>query len=281
MDRLPGVFFVGPERTGTTWIHRYLAMRGDVRLPAATKETFFFDRHFERGVAWYLSHFGNDADRPLMAEVAPTYFHSPEAGARIAAAAPQAHVVCTLRDPVRRSYSAYQHMLAYGATAGPLRQAVIEHPQILDASRYALHIQRLRDQVGAQRVHVLLLDDLASDSEAFARRLCEIAGLPPRSPPPELREERVNATGAPRNPRLARLGFLIRGPLRRARLFGLIAWARKLGLQRMFFGVREQGGGAADEDLRFLREQLSGEVERLEVLLGRQLPRWRTERNGA
>ncbi|MES0873942.1 sulfotransferase family protein [Sinimarinibacterium thermocellulolyticum] len=281
MDRLPGVFFVGPERTGTTWIHRYLALRGDVCLPTATKETFFFDRHFERGVAWYLSHFGNDLDRPLMAEVAPTYFHQAQVGARIAALVPQAHVVCTLRDPVKRSYSAYQHMRAYGATNAPLQQAVIEHPQILDASRYASHVQRLRAQLGAQRVHVLLLDDLAADSEAFARRICEITGLTPRPPPPELRAERVNATGAPRHPRLARLGFMIRGPLRRARWFGPIAWARRLGLQQLFFGVRESGGEPTAEDLHFLRRQLAGEVERIEALLGRALPQWHAQGDGS
>ncbi|WP_370304794.1 sulfotransferase family protein [Sinimarinibacterium flocculans] len=277
MNRLPTVFFVGPERTGTTWIHQYLGWRGDVRLPTATKETFFFDRFFHRGVEWYLSHFKADAGQPLVAEVAPTYFHSERAAARIAETAPGALVVCTLRDPVKRSYSAYQHMVAYGVTASPLRDAVREHPQIIAASRYAEQVQRWRDQFGARRVHLLLLDDLAADGERFARELCSIVGLPPRAPPQDLREERVNATGAPRNPRLARLGFWLRGPLRRARLFGLIALARRTGLHQLFFGVRPQGGNAADDDLRFLREQLAGEVERTEVLLGRELPQWRTQ----
>jgi hypothetical protein len=273
---LPDIFFVGPERTGTTWIHRYLASRGDIRLPAVTKETFFFDRHYARGIDWYLSHFDATAQAKLTIEVAPTYFHSADAGRRIHQWCPEARIVCTLRDPVKRSYSHFQHMRAYGGTGDSLKQAVAEHPQILDASRYAGHIRRLQAEFGADRVDVLLLDDLAEDAELFARQLCERLGLEYRAPESELGNGRVNSSGTPRHPRLARLGNRLRGPLRRARMFGLIGLAKRLGLHQAFFGVRQDSTGASADDLAFLRQALAAEVPEVEQLLGRELPRWRS-----
>src|SRR5271170_6528478 len=52
---LPSFIVVGPPRTGTTWLHEVLT--DHVNLPGPTKETRFFDLHFDRGLNWYLDHF--------------------------------------------------------------------------------------------------------------------------------------------------------------------------------------------------------------------------------
>ncbi len=220
-----------------------------------------------------------------MVEVAPTYFSGVEAAQRIRKLNPRAQIVCTLRDPVRRAYSQYLHMRAYGATAAPLRDAVREHPQILDSSRYARHIRRLRAEFGAEHVHVLFLEELAGDSQLYTRHLCAIAGLPHMEPAADIKNSRVNATGEPRHPRLARLGFMLRRPLRRARLYRLIEWARKLGLHQLFFGVSQVPGGAGlptkEQDLEFLHSVLDPEVDALEQLLGREIVAWRPAQSAA
>lgn len=48
---LPAVIFVGPTKCGTTWIDTYLREREEVVLPADCKETFFFDKAFNKGTA--------------------------------------------------------------------------------------------------------------------------------------------------------------------------------------------------------------------------------------
>ena len=68
----PFALFVGPTKSGTTWIHRYLESRGDVALPAQMKETFFFDKVYDNGFDWYANLFPPESDGRLRAEVAPS-----------------------------------------------------------------------------------------------------------------------------------------------------------------------------------------------------------------
>src|SRR5258705_10557350 len=52
---LPSFFVIGPPRTGTTWL--YEVLRNRALLPGPTKETRFFDTHFNRGMEWNRAHF--------------------------------------------------------------------------------------------------------------------------------------------------------------------------------------------------------------------------------
>src|SRR5690242_2150942 len=69
---LPSFFVIGPPRTGTSWLHGILTAHAV--LPFPTKETRFFDVHFQRGLAWYMAHFPSSTDSRPIAEIAPTYF---------------------------------------------------------------------------------------------------------------------------------------------------------------------------------------------------------------
>ena len=47
---------VGCQRCGTTWIDAALRDHPEVYLPP-DKQSYFFDRHYERGIDWYLERF--------------------------------------------------------------------------------------------------------------------------------------------------------------------------------------------------------------------------------
>lgn len=53
---LPNFLHIGPDRAGTTWLHRALARHPQVFVPTA-KEVLFFDQHWERGLHWYERHY--------------------------------------------------------------------------------------------------------------------------------------------------------------------------------------------------------------------------------
>lgn len=117
MNKLPKVLFVGPQRTGTTWIYEYLRARGDVALPKDVKETWFFSHFFEKGVNWYASHFTSQKPSNCVVEVDPTLFSHPEAPKRVYdVLGSDVTIICTLRDPVKRSISHYLHAKRYGWT---------------------------------------------------------------------------------------------------------------------------------------------------------------------
>ena len=69
---LPSFFVIGPPRTRTTWLYEILKDR--TLLPAPTKETRFFDKHFHRGIDWYRAHYAHVPTDRHVGEIAPTYF---------------------------------------------------------------------------------------------------------------------------------------------------------------------------------------------------------------
>lgn len=276
-EALPDFLFFGPERTGTTWIHRYLAERGDVRLPKLTKELFFFDYKFAQGLDWYRAQFQTAQQQRIMAEVAPTYFVSTAAAERIRLAAPQAQVVCTLREPIERAYSQYRYLRGHGANL-PLPEAVHTWPQILDGSRYARHLERLYGIFGRERVHVLLLDDLSRDAPGYVHELCRILGLPVVEASDALLATRINAAGVQKRPQLAQLASRIRLHLHRSGLGWLSVLAGRAGARKLIFAARDTRTAEETEmtakERNFLVDRLGGEREALERLLGRALLNW-------
>src|SRR5437016_1278873 len=179
---------VGPQRTGTTWFHEYLATCPDAVVPTKLKETFFFDRYYEKGLEWYASHFREVPEDARAGEVAPTYFHAPEAPQRIAAVNPQCRIVITLREPVGRLVSLYHHEQRYGMIPvheGLLR-ALDTHPELLESSRYATHCRRWSETFGPSNVQIVLMEDLASDPEAVVRDVCRFLRVERVPIPPAL-----------------------------------------------------------------------------------------------
>ncbi|MEZ5066079.1 MAG: sulfotransferase domain-containing protein [bacterium] len=272
--RLPGALVVGPQKAGTTWIHEYLAWRGDVTLPHQVKETFFFDRHWSRGLPWYAGHFRGEAEPAI--EVAPTYFHEPQVDERVVASLGRIPIVVTLRDPVKRTSSLWVHMRRYGMTDLPFREALDRHPELLDSSRYATHLEKWRNAVGPENVDVLFLEDLKRDPNTWAAGVCRILGLEPRDVPEELRRP-VNEASVPTSHHLARLGWRVSMGLRSLGLHAPVEAAKRLGLKSVFFGRPGDRPLPSPDpaDLAYVRERLLPEIERTERLLGVDLSRWK------
>ncbi|MFM7068701.1 MAG: sulfotransferase family protein [Actinomycetes bacterium] len=115
----PDLLVVGTKRGGTTSLWRYLGQHPGVLplFPAAEhlKGLYYFDVHYDRGERWYRSHFASDTARrrhqrelgyaPIAAEASPYYLFHPLAPARARATVPDARIVVLLRDPVERAFS--------------------------------------------------------------------------------------------------------------------------------------------------------------------------------
>lgn len=250
---IPDTLFIGPMRTATTWIHEYLSARNDVCLPKGVKETFFFDRHFDQGLSWYKAHFRhyNPKRHKRVVEVAPSYFHSPEAPERIAESLGQPRLVVVVRDPVERSISHYRHIRRRGLTKASLLKAIKSFPEIVKASQYAALLDRWEEIFGAGSVRLLFQKELAVSPSDFVRSLCRTIDLPYKEPSSGLVTARVNSAGDPPFFWLARAGKMVADFLRAHQLYGLINLAKTLGLKRVFFGAdRPQRKSVVSEEER-------------------------------
>jgi hypothetical protein len=251
-------------KAGTTWLHDYFAARGDVCLPAGIKETFFFNRHYDKGREWYGSHFRryNAARHTRVLEVAPSYFSSRTAvPQRVSDTLGGIPLLAVLRNPVERSWSHYLHMLRYGLTRLPLQDAVREFPGILEASRYTKILSRWESMPGDSRVHLLYFDDLLDSPGQFADAVCKILKLEYRGLPPQS-GTRSNEAAASPFPALVPAVQRAANALRSRRLYFILNAAKRAGLRSLFFG--KPGDGKlpvmSESDRRLLNEMLGSEL---------------------
>ncbi|HVA84178.1 MAG TPA: sulfotransferase, partial [Candidatus Binataceae bacterium] len=175
--RLPDFIAIGPTRTGTTWLHGALLHRAS--LPKGIKETRYFDWFYDKGIDWYRAYFVDcPADRP-MGEIAPTYFHRPAVRERMARTMPNCRIVCTLRDPVARAYSAYRMFVREGETRLGFEEELMRpDSRIRESSRYAFHLQGWRELFGAANVGVFFYDDLEADDQTYVDSICDFLHVP-------------------------------------------------------------------------------------------------------
>jgi hypothetical protein len=275
--RLPDFIAVGPQRTGTTWMHKVLT--GRVGLPA-TKETDFFLKNFARGLDWYLAFFAACPSTVPMGEIDPNYFGAPAARERIAAILPRCRIIVSLRDPTARAWSSYRTMRRDAWTRAGFEETVMRNDIIRESSRYAFHLAAWQRDFGAERVLICLYDDLESDPQAYLDRICEFIGAPRVAVRgAAAATERVNTvTEAPRNRKLAQSARDARDWL------GMHRWSRtermleRLGLWRLAFSGGEEFGPIDPAAEARLREHFRPEVEALEALLGRDLAAWKYRR---
>jgi hypothetical protein len=272
--RLPDFIAVGPQRTGTTWLHQ--ALTGHVGLPLI-KETDFFLKHFDKGLDWYLASFANCPPGRPMGEIDPNYFGDVQAYERIARVIPACKIIVSLRDPTERAWSGYRTMRRDAWTRVSFEETVARNDIIRESSRYAFHLGNLQRLFGADRVLVTFYDDLETDPQAYLDRICEFIGAPHIAVAgTQLATERVNTvTRAPRNRRLAQNARNARDWMLFHRWHRAIALLEAVGVWRFAFGGGEEFGAMDPEVERRLRERFRPEVEALEALTGRDLSAWK------
>jgi len=273
---LPNYIFVGPERTGTTWIYEYLCQRGDIQLPICTKETFFFDNYFHKGIAWYSKHF-NTSDQ-ITVEVAPTYFKSASVPKRIKKYIPNAKIICTLRNPLQRSVSHFNHLIRYGQCSKIFSRAVSEKPEIVDASLYHKHLLRWLDAFGTDNIFVVEYDMLKNDPHIFVENVCNILDVEHISPSDDLKKKKVNPLTSPRSKFLAKLGNKIKTTLRSYQLYEVIEIAKQIGLKNIFFGKKSSSKEyPSTSELKELYNIFKDDLSKLSKLTGQDYQKWKDE----
>jgi hypothetical protein len=233
----PQVLFVGPTKSGTTWIDRYLRNHPDVALPRLTKETFFFDKQYHKGMRWYEAHFEPDTRAKACIEIAPSLFAKSEAIRRVAKDLPDVKVVCTMRDPVDRAVSHYFHYLKAGSPDIGFAAMTERHPNIVEAGLYQKYLSEWDEAIGKERLILLSYDLMRTAPEEFCAELCEVIGVDYLPPPADLLNKGVNGASVPKHPWLAQTVWRSAEMLRAQGVHRLVNAIRESRLKRLAFGA--------------------------------------------
>ncbi len=168
---------IGCQRCGSTWIDAALREHPEVYLPAQ-KQTYFFDRNYDRGIDWYLGEFKHvGTEHRAVGEVATGYC-LPEAIGRVALHLPDVKLLMTMRHPVERAYSNFKTRRAEQGWAS-FEAAVEADPDLLERGRYIEQVEAALEHYPREQLLLLLYDDLDRDDRAFLRLILEFIEVNP------------------------------------------------------------------------------------------------------
>ncbi|XP_053425989.1 heparan sulfate glucosamine 3-O-sulfotransferase 3B1 [Nycticebus coucang] len=108
--QLPQAIIIGVKKGGTRALLEFLRVHPDVRAVGA--EPHFFDRSYDKGLAWYRDLMPRTLEGQITMEKTPSYFVTREAPARISAMSKATKLIVVVRDPVTRAISDYTQTLS-------------------------------------------------------------------------------------------------------------------------------------------------------------------------
>jgi hypothetical protein len=273
---LPSFFIVGPPRTGSSWLYEILSKR--VILPAPSKETRFFDNHFERGIKWYLAHYQESARGRKIGEVAPTYFASAQARERLRQIVPDARIICVFRNPAERIISLYRLKRAYGLIPWSFEEAMQRDPEMMETSRYASNLKLWQRSFGADNVLPCLYDDLREKPQSFVDDLTDFIGIPRFT----LQGSELGSVHdsermtQPRNFSRTRKALLVADWFKSRRLDGVVSAFKRSAFCKLVLGGGQPFPPMPIDVVKHLYEKFRDEVEDLERMLQRDLSAWKS-----
>jgi hypothetical protein len=291
---------VGAQRSAST--HLNACLRSHPGIFMCRDEVPYFERpFFERSEpAALAAALGGATAGQRRGIQRPDYLARPECAGNIRSVAPDAKILAVLRDPVDRAISAYHWYVQFGLLPlvrldegmerlldGWTDPAHPRAPEILELGFYGRHLQRYLETFGPDQVLVLLGEDLR-EPETFPL-VFRFLGVDPHHMP-RIGERPTNAgTYDLRRLRVLRARrrfawswddvteYTFR-PRRLRRPIASAVSAAVVGLDRVVL-ARAFGAGPPPElrpDLeRRMRDLYVDDIGQLELMLGRDLRRWR------
>ncbi|KAM8817199.1 heparan sulfate glucosamine 3-O-sulfotransferase 3A1 [Rhynchonycteris naso] len=138
--QLPQAIIIGVKKGGTRALLEFLRVHPDVRAVGA--EPHFFDRSYDKGLAWYRDLMPRTLDGQITMEKTPSYFVTREAPARISAMCKDTKLIVVVRDPVTRAVSDYTQTLSKRPDIPPFESLTFRNRSagLIDTSWSAIQI---------------------------------------------------------------------------------------------------------------------------------------------
>ncbi|WP_448621624.1 sulfotransferase family protein [Geodermatophilus sp. URMC 65] len=299
MTLTPQFLVIGAARSGTTALYQYLAEHPGLFLTDPKEPHYFaltgttpaftgpgdrqtINRLAVTDRAAYQDLYRRARPDQLRGEASVSTLYHPGAIPRVRAEAPDARLVCVLRDPVDRAFSAYGFMRTRGwEPCETFEEALADEPRRIDAGwhhiwhytamgRYGEQVRRVLDVFPREQLLVLRYEDLVADPDALLRRVYGFLGVPAIRhavrPDP-------HRSGEPRSRFLGRV-VSTHHPLKKLLSPVLPAGLRRR-LRRQIVHRNIVRTTYRDETRRALVEAFRADIDLLENLTGLDVVAWR------
>ena len=294
--KLPEFIVIGVAKAGTTSLAYYLGQHPEIYIPKEKETDFFhYDPFYSKGVNFYLTTFFSKGENyKIRGEATPAYIREhekviPRILETYQEEPPKLLVI--LRDPVKRAWSHYLHMVRLGREDLSFEDALIaEENRRKTFSWYCYFAEGLYDQLlepwlqtfGKKRLWIMTLDELKQDLEESMRQVFTFVGADPSI---KIQDKTPRNVASVR--RSAMLSRLLTGHFWGARVFSAmlppllkkktVECLRELNARPAKQGELPELDGKIMIELRQKYEQ---SLLRLEKMLGRSFAAWRHGNSG-
>ncbi|BBG65026.1 putative deacetylase sulfotransferase [Hydrogenimonas sp.] len=162
--------YIGPDKSGSTWLYNILAEHPDVFVPIA-KDIYFFDRYYHRGLSWYEKFFKSAPEQCVVGEISHDYMFDPEAIRRIHQNYPDAKLLTILRNPYEKVWSQYLFLIRSGITNKPFASAIEEIDELTEKCLYGKYLSKYLKEFDPKKIKILFFDNLKKDPKKFAHEI--------------------------------------------------------------------------------------------------------------
>lgn len=183
---LPNFLIIGPHKTGTTSLHRYLQQHPEVFMPVrkearyfsyspndteAQQAAFVWGAPAEPVKTWedYLQLFAPATSQKAIGEASPCYLGHPHSAARIQEILPDVRLIASLRDPVDRAYSAYVMAVRDGNETRTFEDILGEEAQVRESLVYTSACERFLSRFPRERLKFLRAERLKDHTASVLR----------------------------------------------------------------------------------------------------------------
>ena len=282
---------IGAQKSGTTALFDMLKQHPDICFPLKKEDMFFVrDDLYNEGGSYLDKVYGEGGDKGVIgySYVNLMYFYQVSAP-RLYDNNPGMKLVCVLRDPVKRAYSAYNFMRSRGVEeCGSFEDALRRERECADSPdfifnanftylKHGIYADQLSDFIsrfGRDSLRVYTQEELKQNYRAVCSDIFHFLGVVDVS---DSLEERVsNKTGRPASRMVSRIVYAD-SPVKRLykmlfpeRLRALIRTALVARIKRL--NIRDTGyDRISPETEAYLRGFFGPHNKRLESLIGRKI----------
>jgi Sulfotransferase domain len=290
----PGFFIVGAPRCGTTALSKFLGEHPEIFMaPKKGMHMFSKDLAFisstTTNMETYLDEF-EEAGEKLAGEASVWQIYSEQAPALIDKFNPTAKIIIMIRNPLDMVYSLHSRMVLDNVeTQNDFEKAIsLENERKKDvsppyygprfrpvfyreAAKYNIHVKRYLDHFGADRVMVIVHDDLRTDPASVYKNTLAFLGVDDTFTPV------FNEVNPNTNQRSALLAKIIRnmpGPVRKLKRVLMPNTASIAGKLETINKKQIERKKMAPEIRKSLSEEFVKDVQDLSGLLGKDLSGW-------
>lgn len=275
---------IGVHKSATTWIAKCLEEHPNIRFSDVlyNKELYFFNRddRYQLGYDWY--HQGFEFGSWKIGEFSPLYFPDSRVPQRIYEYNPNIKLLLSLRNPIDRAFSHHLDEIRGGnlpKNKSNFWDALEDNPNYIELGKYASQLERYLECFESEQIYINLYDDIKSHPESILKRLFQFLDVD-ESYKPSTIEKKVNASHSYRIPQINNLikstSKMIRsvtgnGVAEKIKRTGVLAPIEKF--NNVFFNTSITPH-LSEEDRKRLQSIFADEIERLAILIGRDLSHW-------